>query len=114
MPAPEPRDLRDLTRYRTKTVQARGSGTQRPAKTLETAGIKPGSAAPGITGAGPTMMIGQLISGERRGAVMAGLAIGRARPKIADLPMTLEGRFSGHQKNPAAPARLAAESPPAA
>ena len=42
------------------------------------------------------MMIEQLISGERRGAVMAELAIGRARSKIADLPVALAGRFTGH------------------
>lgn len=96
MPPPELRELRDLTRYRVKTVQARSSETQRLAKTLETAGIKLGSVASDITGVGPTMMIEGLISGERRGAVMADLAIGRARPKIPDLSMALEGRFTDH------------------
>src|SRR5215831_10168242 len=37
MPPPELRELRDLTRYRIKTVQARSSETQRLGKTLETA-----------------------------------------------------------------------------
>ena len=96
MPPPELRELRDLTRYRVKTVQARSSETQRLAKTLETAGVKLGSVASDITGVGPTMMIEQLISGERRGAVMADLAIGRARSKIPDLSMALEGRFTDH------------------
>jgi transposase len=96
MPPPELRELRDLTRYRIKTVQARSSETQRLGKTLETAGIKLGSVASDITGVGPTMMIEQLINGERRGAVMADLAIGRARSKIPDLSMALEGRFTGH------------------
>jgi transposase len=41
-------------------------------------------------------MIEALIDGERRGAVMADLAIGRARAKTADLSMALEGRFTGH------------------
>lgn len=96
MPAPELKELRDLTRYRVKTVQARSSEVQRLAKTLETAGIKLGSVASGITGVGATMMIESLIDGERRGEVMADLAIGRARSKIADLSMALEGRFTGH------------------
>ena len=41
-------------------------------------------------------MIGKLIAGERRGEVMADLAIGRARARIPDLSMALEGRFTGH------------------
>jgi len=43
-------------------------------------------------------MIEALIDGERRGAVMADLAIGRARTaaKLADLSMALEGRFTCH------------------
>jgi transposase len=43
-------------------------------------------------------MIEALISGERRGAVMADLAKGRARTagKLADLSMALEGRFTEH------------------
>ena len=96
LPPPELKELRDLTRYRTKTVQARSSENQRLAKTLESAGIKLGSVASDITGVGPTLMIRELIKGERRGAVMAELAIGRARAKIADLSMALEGRFTGH------------------
>lgn len=43
-------------------------------------------------------MIKALIDGERRGAVMADLAIGRMRTagKLADLSMALEGRFTDH------------------
>jgi transposase len=98
IPAPELKELRDLTRYRTKTVQARASEIQRLGKALESAGIKLGSVASDITGKGPAAMIGALIDGERRGAVMADLAIGRMRAagKLADLSMALEGRFTEH------------------
>ena len=41
-------------------------------------------------------MIEALIDGERRGKVLAELAKGRMRSKIADLEMALEGRFSDH------------------
>jgi transposase len=37
IPAPDLREVRDLVRYRMKTVQARASEIQRPQKTLETA-----------------------------------------------------------------------------
>jgi hypothetical protein len=40
MPPPELRELRDLTRYRVKTVQARSSETRLLAKTLETASAR--------------------------------------------------------------------------
>src|SRR5207253_9941495 len=41
-------------------------------------------------------MIEALIDGERRGPVLADLAKGRMRAKIADLSMALEGRFGDH------------------
>jgi transposase len=43
-------------------------------------------------------MIDSLTDGERRGAVLADLAIGRMRTagKIADLSMALTGRLTGH------------------
>lgn len=96
IPPPELKEVRDLTRLRTKKVQARTSDIQRLGKTLESAGIKLGSVASGITGKGPSAMIEALIDGERRGAVMADLAIGRARAKMADLATALEGRFTDH------------------
>jgi len=93
LPPAELKDLRDLIRYRVKTVQSRTSEIQRMHKGLESAGIKLGSVASGITGKGPSLMIDALIDGERRGAVMADLAQGRARAaaKLADLSMALEG-----------------------
>src|SRR5258707_5306809 len=41
-------------------------------------------------------MIEALIDGERRLAVLAGLAKGKMRVKIPDLAMALEGRFGDH------------------
>jgi transposase len=98
IPAPELKEVRDLTRYRIKTVQARTSEIQRLAKSLESAGIKLGSVASEITGVPATAMIEALIDGERRGTVLADLARGRMRTagKLADLSMALAGRFTGH------------------
>lgn len=98
MPPQGIREMRDLTRYRTRKVQARTSEVQRLAKTLETAGIKLGSVASDIAGVGPMEMIEALIGGERRGAVMAQKARGRARTdeKMASLARALEGRFGDH------------------
>ena len=40
IPSPDLKEVRDLARYRVKTVQARTSEIQRLQKTLESAGIK--------------------------------------------------------------------------
>src|SRR5712671_5107686 len=76
IPPAELREVRDLTRYRMKTVQARTPEIQRLGKALESAGIKLGSVASSITGTSSTAMIEALIDGERRGTVLADLARG--------------------------------------
>lgn len=98
IPSPELKEVRDLTRYRVKTVQARTSEIQRLQKTLESAGIKLSSVVSDVTGASATAMIEALIDGERRGRVMADLAQTRLRTagKMADLSMALSGRFTEH------------------
>ena len=53
IPPRELKDLRDLTRYRAKTVQARTSEIQRLAKALE-----PGEDQAGLGGAGPDRQVG--------------------------------------------------------
>ena len=90
--------MRDLGRYRMKTVQARASEIQRLQKTLESAGIKLDSVVSDISGMSSTAMIEALIDGERRGEVLADLAQGRLRTagKMADLSMALAGRFTDH------------------
>ncbi len=98
IPPAELKEVRDLTRYRMKTVQARTSEIQRLGKALESAGIKLGSVASELTGKSATAMIEALIDGERRGRVLADLAIGRMRTagKLADLSQALTGRFTEH------------------
>jgi transposase len=98
IPSAELKEVRDLVRYKIKTVQARTSEVQRLGKALESAGIKLGSVASEITGKSATAMIESLIDGERRGQVLAGLAIGRMRTagKLAGLSMALAGRFTSH------------------
>src|SRR2546429_7510748 len=91
IPAPELKEVRDLTRYRMKTVQARTSEIQRLGKALGSAGIKLGSGASSHTRGSATAMIEALIDGERRGALLADPAKGRIRTarKLASLSMAL-------------------------
>ena len=98
IPSAEQKEVRDLTRYRMKTVQARTSEIQRLHKALESAGFKLGSVLTDITGVSARLMIDALIDGERRAQVLADLAKGTLRQagKQADLSMALTARFTGH------------------
>ena len=88
--------LRDVTRYRAKVVTERGREAQRLQKLLEDAGIKLDSVATDIQGVSCRRMIEALIGGERDPEVLAEMALGRMRPKIADLREALVGRFDEH------------------
>ena len=98
IPSAEQKEVRDLTLYRMKTVQARTSEIQRLHMALESAGINLGSVLSDITGVSATAMIDALIDGERRAQVLAGLAKGTLRQagKQAGLSMALAARFTDH------------------
>ena len=90
------RELRDLTRYRKRLIQAHTSECQRIHKTLEDAGIKLDSVASDVLGVSCREMIAALCAGERNPDVLAELAKGRLRKKIPDLRQALHGRFREH------------------
>jgi len=96
IPPADIKAARDVIRYRTKVVQSRTSELQRLGNVLQDAGIKIDSVASSITTKSGRAMIEALIDGERRPAVLAGLAMGKMRSKIPDLAMALEGRFGDH------------------
>ena len=90
------RELRDLTRYRKRLIQAHTSECQRIHKTLEDAGIKLDSVASDVLGVSCREMIAALCAGERNPDILAELARGRLRKKIPDLRQALHGRFREH------------------
>jgi transposase len=94
-PAPI-RELRDLTRYRKRLIQAHSSEGQCIQKTLEDAGIKLDSVATDILGASGRAMLAALVAGERDPQVLAELARGRLRSKLPQLRQALRGRFGDH------------------
>lgn len=94
-PAPI-RELRDLTRYRKRLIQAHAAEGQRVQKTLEDAGIKLDSVATDILGALGRAMLAALVGGERDPQVLAELARGRLRSKLPQLRQALRGRFGDH------------------
>src|SRR5947209_8166863 len=89
--APEFRINRLHTRYRRDLTEERTREKQRAEKLLESAAIKLSSVVTDLHGVTGRDIMDHLIAGERRPKVLAQLARGRARRKIAELEAALEG-----------------------
>jgi transposase len=96
VPPPPIRELRELTRYRKKQVDARAAEIARMEKVLQDAGIKLTSVASKVLTQSGRAMIEALIAGERDPAALAELAKGKLRPKIPQLTAALHGHFGAH------------------
>jgi transposase len=96
VPPPQIRELRELTRYRKRLVQAHTAECQRVQKTLEDAGIKLDSVASDVLGVSGRAMLGALVTGERDPQLLAELAKGRLRTKLPELRRALRGHFGDH------------------
>ena len=92
------RALRDLLRYRRKTVEAQSAERNRLQKLLETANIKLASVASNVLGTSGRAMLRALIDGTASPEAMAELALGKLRIKRADLARALDGRLDDHHR----------------
>jgi transposase len=92
------RDLRDLTRYRTRLVGERSAASNRLQKILEDANIKLSSVATDIQGVSARAMLEALISGQTNAEELADLAKGRLRSKLPALEAALTGRVRPHHR----------------
>lgn len=92
------RDLRDLTRYRTRLLQEKSSAVNRLQQVLEDANIKLGSVVSDIQGVSARAMLEALITGDMEAPVMAELAQKRLRQKIPQLVQALTGHVRGHHR----------------
>jgi len=88
---PEFRIIREHTRYRRDLTAERTREKQRAEKLLESAAIKLSSVITDLHGITGRDIMDHLIAGERDPRVLAQLARGRARSKIAELEAALEG-----------------------
>jgi transposase len=88
---PEFRIIREHTRYRRDLTEERTREKQRAEKLLESAAIKLSSVITDLHGVTGRDIMDHLIAGERNPRVLAQLARGRARSKIAELEAALEG-----------------------
>lgn len=98
IPPRDIRELRDLTRYKRKLIQAIVAEKQRVEKVLEDANIKLSSIASDTFGASGKRIIEELIKGELEVEEMAELSKGRLRQKRGDLQEALVGEVREHHK----------------
>jgi transposase len=91
---PKPiRALRNLARYRKSQIEDRQREANRLHKILEDTGIKLDCVASDILGKSGRAMLDALVAGTMDPEVLAELAKGRLRSKLAALREALEGRF---------------------
>ncbi len=98
VPEKRQRDMRDLTRYRTKLVQERAREVNRVQKLLEGANIKLASVATDVLGVSGRLMLEAMIEGDASEKEMAEMAKGRMRSKIPELEKALTGIVSEHHR----------------
>ena len=96
IPPKDIRELRQLTRYRTKLVSMRTSEKDRVHNILESCNIKLSCVATDIFGASGMAIMEALIAEESDPEELAQFAKGRLRNKIPDLVKSLNGKMSKH------------------
>ncbi len=92
------RDLRNLTRYRTRVVRERTRMVNRVQKVLEDANITLSSVATDMFGTSGRAMLDALADGETDAAKMADLSCGLLRKKLPELEQALTGRIRPHHQ----------------
>ncbi len=96
---PKPiRELRDLTRYRKKTVGQIASEKNRLQKILEDANIKLSSVVSSMNGATATKIINAMINGEDNIDKLVKLRHGKMQVSNEDLASALRGNLTEHHK----------------
>jgi transposase len=98
VPDADQRGLRDLTRLRTVRVRARAAELNRLQATLEKAGLKPAVVVSEIDGVSARRILAAILGGEADAAVLADLATGRLRAKLADLERALAAIPTAHDQ----------------
>jgi transposase len=96
-PRPQ-RELRELTRYRSKLVEERARLVNRMHKVLEDGNVKLSSVATDITGVSGQAILHALLSGQDDPAALAELARGRMRSKRDELAQAVQGTLGEHHR----------------
>jgi transposase len=92
------RELRDLTRYRTRLGDERTSEVNRLHKVLEDANIKIGDVMSNVMGVSGRAILAQLVEGQTDPVILANLAQGKLREKQDLLAKALVGTVNDHHR----------------
>jgi transposase len=96
---PQPiRQLRELTRYRKRLIQERAQEVNRLQKVLETANIKLAAVATDVMGKSGRDRLDAIIAGTTDAEVLAELARGKLRSKLAQWHEAWDGRVEQHHR----------------
>jgi transposase len=98
IPSAQLRELRDLTRYRTKLGDDRISEVNRLHKVLEDANLKLTSVVTDVMGVSAQAILAELVKGNTDAALLADLAQGRLRQKQDKLQKALTGNLKPHHR----------------
>ncbi len=98
IPAPPPRELRELVRYRQGLIAARTTEVHRVQQGLEGANIKRSSLLRDVLGKSGTRILEALASGETDPEVLVAHVDRRVRADRADLIRALRGLVGAHQQ----------------
>src|SRR6266699_1379203 len=98
IPAAPQRELRDLTRYRTKLVEERAREINRIQKTLEDTNLKLGDVVSDVMGKASRLILSALVEGESDPVKLASFALGRVRASQEDLERALTGKVTAHHR----------------
>ena len=98
IPLAPQRELRDLTRYRTKLVEERAREINRLQKTLEDTNLKLGDVVSDVMGKASRLILSALVGGETDPVKLASFAVGRVRASQEDLERALTGKVTAHHR----------------
>src|SRR5215469_135868 len=98
IPSAPQRELRDLTRYRTRLVEERAREVNRLQKTLEDTNLKLGDVVSDVMGKASRAVLQAIVAGETDPGRLADLAIGRVRAPSAELERALTGKVTAHHR----------------
>ena len=98
IPSEPQRELRELTRYRTRLTEERTREVNRLQKTLEDTNLKLGDVVSDIMGKASRFILSAIAEGETDASTLAQFAVGRVRASEEELKAALTGKVRDHHR----------------
>ena len=98
IPSEPQRELRELTRYRTRLTEERTREVNRLQKTLEDTNLKLGDVVSDIMGKASRFILSAIVEGETDASTLAQFAVGRVHASEEELKAALTGKVRDHHR----------------